>query len=89
MVLPLFDSFGESAPFALNSDSLIATRRRAKLGGWLIFVFNLALEPAEAKVTPQWDVTEAEDLLAKKSVEFSDGSFAISVESGGGKVIYC
>jgi hypothetical protein len=64
-------------------------RRRSKLEGWLIFLFNLALERAEAEVTPQWDVADAEDLLAKESLELSDGSFSVSLDPGGVKVVCC
>jgi beta-galactosidase GanA len=89
LVLPLFDSFSVGSPFAISGDNLIAMRRRSKLGGWLVFLFNLELEPAHAEVTPQWDVADATDLLAEKSIGLSDGSFPVSVEPGGVKVVYC
>ena len=89
LVLPLIDSFGVGSPFTMSGDKLIAMRRRSKLGGWFVFLFNLALERAQAQVTPQWEVADATDLLAEKSIGLSDGSFPASVEPGGVKIVYC
>ena len=89
LVLPLFDSFGVGSPFATSGDKLIAMRRRSKLGGCLVFLFNLMLERAQAEIKPLWDVADATDLLEEKSLGLSDDGFSVGVEPGGVKVVYC
>ena len=89
LVLPLFESFGITSPFELSGDKLIVMRRKSKLGGWLVFLFNLEFKEAKTTVKLDWSVKEAEDLLEKKKLSVKDNSFALTVNPGSVKVIYC
>ena len=89
LILPLFDSFGVRSPFELNGDRLIAMRRHSKLGGWLVFLFNLTLKRAQTEVKPEWQIIGATDLLEETPLKLSDRGFSASVEPGGVRVIHC
>ena len=89
LVLPLFESMGIVSPFKLSGDKLIVMRRKSKLGGWLIFLFNLEFKEAKTTVKLDWKVKEAEDLLEKKKISVKDNSFALTVHPGSVKVIHC
>ena len=89
LVLPLFDSFGVSSPFTLKGDRLIAMRRRSKLGGWLVFLFNLEPQQALTEVVLGWDVTGATDLLEESPLILIDRSFSVDLEPGGMTVVHC
>lgn len=87
LVLPLFRSFGITSPFQLTGDRVIVMRRRSKLGGWLIFIFNLEAKKANTAIKLNWAVKEATDLLEKKKLPVSNNNLSLSVNPGGMKLI--
>ena len=89
LVLPLFESLGVTSPFELSGDKLIVIRRKSKLGGWLLFLFNLEFKEAKTTVKMDWQVKEVEDLLEKKGLSVADNSFSVTVDPGSVKVIHC
>ena len=89
LILPLFDSFGTRSPFTLKGDKLIAMRRRSKLGGWLVFLFNLETKQALTEVVVGSGVTEAHDLLEESPLILIDGSFSVDLEPGDMTVVHC
>ena len=89
LVLPLLDSFGISSPFTMKGDELTAMRRRSKLGGWLVFLFNLEPRQALTEVVLGWDATAATDLLEESPLILIDGSFSVDLDPGGMTVVHC
>ena len=88
LILPLFGSFGVTSPITLNGDKLIAMRRRSRIGGWLVFLFNLEFRTAEATVAFNCVVSKATDVLEEKTLSVVDGGCSVTVDPGAVKLIY-
>ena len=89
LVLPMLQSHDVESPFFIAGDKLLAFRRTSKLGGSLIFLFNLEPTVARARVKPNWQITKVTDLIEKKEVPTADGSFEVGIPPGMVKLFYC
>ena len=89
LVLGLTSEFGVQPPVDIKGDRVVPVTRRSRLGGWLIFVFNLERTPAQVTLQPRWPFAEAHDLLAQADILVSDGAFQLAIEPWGMAVIHC
>ena len=87
-ILPLFKSFGVTSPIELGGDKLVAMRRPSKLGGWLLFLFNLEFRPAESIIRFGSAVREAIDLLKGESLPVTNSCCHVKVDPGAVMVLY-
>ena len=89
LVLGLTAEAGVQPPVASEGDRVVPVVRRSRQGGWLVFLFNLADQPARAELRPRWRTAKARDLLAQSALAVSDGAFAVSLEPWATAVIHC
>jgi hypothetical protein len=67
---------------------VILQRAQSKLGGWLLFLFNLERTAAQAELEPGWSFSAVEDLVGKRPLTAHEGRFSVNVPPGGVKVVY-
>ena len=89
LVVPLLDSLGCNAPFAIEGDRLIAFRRKSRSNGDLIFLLNIGSSTAHTRIKPSWPIRSARDLLNNRNVPLESGGFEVDVQHGEVLVIHC
>ena len=87
LVLPLLASHGVSAPVAVDGDGVVALHRRSRGGRSLLFVFNLRLQPAAARLQTAWPIAGAVDLLADEEIAVDGGGFDLAFSPGSMRVL--
>ena len=89
LVLGLTAEAGVQPPVASAGDRVVPVVRRSRMGGWLVFLFNLAAGPAQATLRPRWQTADACDLLTRSALAVSDGAFTVSLGPWATAVIHC
>ena len=77
------------APVAVEGDGVVPVVTRSRLGGWLVFVFNLGRREAVATLRPRWQTRRAVDLLTGAEMPVADNAIAVEVEPWGVGVVHC
>ncbi|MSO21696.1 MAG: hypothetical protein EXQ58_00270 [Acidobacteria bacterium] len=88
LLLSMMNSFGVEAPVKSQGDRVIIQRTKSRMGGWLLFLFNLEQKSAQIQIEPTWDFSAAEDSIEKTPLRVQAGRFGLSVVAGGVKVVY-
>ncbi len=89
LIINLVTSFGIKEPVKSQGDRVVIRCGRSKIGGWLIFVFNLEEKQASVQLGPSWEFSKAQDLLMKQILVVKEHRFKVNVKPGTVKVIHC
>ena len=89
VVLGLAAEAGVEAPVGVTGDRVVPVVRRSRLGGWLVFIFNLERRTAQVNIHPRWQTQQAEDLLAGQKIAVRDGGFDLRIDPWGVAVMHC
>ncbi len=88
LILPLFKSFQVTSPIELEGDKLIAMRRPSRLGGWLLFLFNLESKQAKSIIKFDSTIREATELLKGETLPIENSCCNVEVDPGAVIVLY-
>ena len=88
VVLGLARDAGVAAPIEVTGDPVVPVVRRSRLGGRLLFVFNVERTPARCRLRPRQAATSAQDLLAQTDLPVADGAINLEIEPWGRAVIH-
>jgi len=75
--------------FEIGGDKVVAYRRGSSQGGSLIFLINVEEKTAKSKITPNWGIASARDLLNQAELSVNEGSFKTELAYGEVAVIHC
>jgi len=89
LTLGIVGEAGITAPVETEGDKVVPVVRRSRLGGWLVFVFNLERKAAELTLHPRWRTGQARDLLTDTELPVTGGAFPLAVEKWGVAVVHC
>ena len=89
LALGIADEAGIAAPVEAEGDKVVPVVRRSRLGGWLVFVFNLERKDAQVTLRPRWQTGRARNLLTGSEVPVTDGAFDLTVERWEVAVVHC
>ncbi len=89
LIIRLVTSFGIKEPVKSQGDRVAIRCGRSKIGGWLVFVFNLEEKSASVQLEPSWEFSKAQDLLMEQILVVEEHRFRVNVKSGTVKVIHC
>ena len=89
LTLGIASEAGIAAPVETEGDRVVPVVRRSRLGGWLVFVFNLERRDAQVILRPRWRTGRARNLLTGAELPVTDGAFQLTVERWGVAVVHC
>ena len=88
VVLGLARDAGVMAPVDVTGDPVVPVVRRSRLGGRLLFVFNVERTAARCRLCPREAAMSARDLLTHTDLPVSNGSIELEIEPWGRAVIH-
>ncbi len=88
VVLGLARDAGVTAPVEVTGDRVVPVVRRSKLGGRLLFVFNVERTAARCRLRPREIAVAAHDLITHTDLSVTDGAFDVEIEPWGRAVLH-
>ena len=88
VVLGLARDAGVAVPIDVTGDPVVPVARRSRLGGRLLFVFNVERTAARSRLRPREAIVSARDLLNHTDLPVTDGAFDLEIEPWGRAVIH-
>lgn len=91
LVLGLVEEAGIGAPVRITGGDVVPIARRSRLGGRLVFLFNLERTAVDVRVECRWDIRRAEDLFAQRPLSLLDDAtgFALRIDPWEMAVVHC
>ena len=89
LVRGLAQEAGVTPLVAMEGDRAVPIVRRSRLGGWLVFVFNVERAEAQCRLRPRERIGGAMDLLTGCAIEVEDNGFELVIPQWDVAVVHC